>query len=93
MKLVFDIKTLEEDGNAGIQGERMWVIVAEKRGDVYIGRLDDEPDVGPGGDGYLQRGAEIPFLPEHIVDIHDPPPEYAAARLAVPPSRRWPPEG
>ena len=91
VKLVFDVEGVEEDGRVTIQGEKMWVIVAERRGDVYIGRLENEPDLVPDDDTYLRRGAEIPFLPEHVVDIQSPPAEYVAGRLAEPPTRRWPP--
>ena len=33
-KLIFEIEGEEEDGSVTVQGERMWVIVAEKVGEV-----------------------------------------------------------
>ena len=92
VKLVFDVQGVGDDGAAVIQRERMWVIVSEQRGDVYIGRLDNDPSVEPSPDTYLARGAEIPFRAEHVVDIQAPPGEYVEERLAGEPTRRWPPE-
>ena len=92
VKLVFEIKGLEDNGKVNVQRERMWVIVTAKHSDVYIGRLDNEPSIEPGDDVYLQRGAEVPFRAEHVVDIQAPPADYVAARLAEAPTRRWPSE-
>jgi hypothetical protein len=92
-KLIFLIEGEEDDGSTTAQGERMWVLVSERRGSIYLGILDNEPAlVEGGGDWHLVRGAEIPFRAEHIIDIEDPPPGYAAERLAEPPARRWPPD-
>lgn len=93
VRLIFDIEAVDEDGHVEIQGERMWVLVAERRGDVYIGILDNEPaSLEPAEDVYLCRGAEIAFLPEHVIDIDEPPVEYVEHRLTPAPTRRWPPE-
>jgi uncharacterized protein YegJ (DUF2314 family) len=88
VKLRFYIKAQLDDGTPDEGGERMWVIVAEKHGDVYIGILDSDPHIA--NPAHLQRGAEIPFKAEHIIDLEDPPPEYAAKALASPRTEVWP---
>jgi hypothetical protein len=90
-KLIFDIEAYEEDGAVGVQGERMWVIVAERVGDRYIGILDNQPAcLEPSDKVYLIMGAEIPFGPEHVIDIADPPAEHVEWQLGQEPERRWP---
>lgn len=90
-KLIFDIGSVDEAGNPVVQGEKMWVLVAERCGDFYVGVLGNQPaSVVPGGSFYLCPGAEVPFLPEHVVDIADPPQEYIQEELGRPPVRRWP---
>jgi hypothetical protein len=90
-KLIFDIEGTEEDGRVLVQGERMWVIVAERVGDTYIGILDTEPQsIEPGGNSYLCHGAEVPFRAEHVIDIADPPPEHVDWQLGQAPERKWP---
>jgi hypothetical protein len=91
-RLIFDIVGEDEStGATEVQGERMWVIVAERVGDAYIGILDNQPaSIEPGESTYLCFGVEIPFLPKHVIDIADPPSEYAEWQLAQPPERRWP---
>lgn len=42
-KLIFDIESVDQDGTLQVQGERMWVVVAERVNDGYIGLLDNEP--------------------------------------------------
>ena len=74
VKLIFEIEAFEENGELGVQGERMWVIVSEKVNDFYIGILDNQPAlVEPSDDMYLCFGAEIPFQAEHVIDIATPP--------------------
>ena len=90
-KLVFEIEG-EEDGHVMIQGERMWVIVAERVDDLYVGILDNEPCIEPADDVYLRQGAEIPFAAEHVIDIDEPPEDYWQQRLAATPTRTWPRE-
>jgi hypothetical protein len=75
-QLVFQILPTPEEAKLGMQGrmQRMWVAVAERQENVYVGILN----VHPAGnyadrDFYLRPGAEIPFLPQHIVDITYPP--------------------
>ena len=90
-RLIFEIEAEDEDGRVERNGERMNVIVAERVGDLYIGILDDEPaTLEPGERVYLCFGAEIPFGPEHVIDILDPPAEYVEWQLGQPPERRWP---
>ena len=92
-KLIFDIEGHEEDGSVSVQGERMWVIVAERIGNLYIGILDDQPScLEPADKVYLGMGVEVPFGPEHVIDIQDPPEEYVEWQLGQAPERRWPRE-
>jgi hypothetical protein len=90
-KLLFEIEAYLEDGSVGVQGERMWVIVAERLGDTYIGILDNQPACLDKSERvYLCFGAEIPFRAEHVIDIAQPPPEYVEWQLGQPPERKWP---
>ena len=89
-KLIFDIE-VDDAGKIVVGGERMWVIVAEKVGDTYIGILDNEPaTVEPGEGVYLCFGAEVPFRAEHVAGIGDPPTDYVEWQLGQVPERRWP---
>ena len=89
-KLIFEIERELDDGTPDVMGERMWVIVAERVGDLYVGILDNEPASIESGDGvYLCKGAEVPFGPEHVIAIGNPPPEHWEQRLAQEPARRW----
>jgi hypothetical protein len=89
-KLIFDIEGVNEDGTIELQGERIWVIVAERYHDFYIGILDDQPaSVEQNDKTYLCFGAEIPFLPEHIIDLAQPPEDYVNWQLSQPPARKW----
>ena len=88
---MFDIEGTEDDGSIVVQGERMWVIVAEQVGHDYIGVLDNQPaSFEPSEANYLCFGAEIPFGPEHVIDVADPPEDYVAWQLGQDPERRWP---
>ncbi len=91
-KLLFDIEAEDEDsGKIMVGRERMWVIVAEKVGDIYIGVLDNEPAaIEPGCGAYLESGAEIPFTAEHVIEIARPPEEYVESQLSQPRERCWP---
>jgi hypothetical protein len=89
-RLLFDIE-IDNEGKLEIEGERMWVIVSEKIGDIYIGILDNQPACSDFEDEvYLCLGAEIPFLAEHVIDIDTPPQEYANWQLSQNPERIWP---
>ena len=90
-KLIFDMEAEDEHGDIMVQGERMWVIVAERYDDYYIGILDNQPSSIEVTDKvYLCFGAEIPFLPEHVIDIGNPPEEYVEWQLSQEPECRWP---
>ena len=90
-RLIFDIESQDDDGNVVVTGERMWVIVAERVGDQYIGILDNKPaSFEPSDRAYLCFGAEIPFGPEHVIDIATPPPDYVEWQLGQTPERHWP---
>lgn len=90
-KLIFDIEADDESGVVHLTGERMWVIVAERVDGGYVGILDNQPSsLNPHPDTYLCFGAEIPFLPEHVIDIATPPAEYVEWQLRQEPERHWP---
>jgi hypothetical protein len=94
VKLVFLIEAIREDGSKGVQGERMWVLVRERRGPFYVGTLANTPMFFTADDDeYMVPGAEIAFLPEHVIQIRTLPAEVIAARLAEAPTRRWPMHG
>jgi len=89
-KLIFDIETEDEGGKPVLTGERMWVIVAERIGEFYIGILDCQPAcMTPDDTAYLRFGAEIPFAPEHVIEIAGPPRSYVDWQLSQPPERSW----
>jgi hypothetical protein len=91
-RLIFDIEA-EDEGKVVLNGERMWVIVAERVGELYIGILDNKPATfEPSDAAYLCFGAEIPFGPEHVIDISDPPADYVDWQLGQKPERVWPRE-
>lgn len=91
-RLIFDIEA-DDDGKVVLNGERMWVIVAERVDELYIGILDNQPaTLEPSDDVYLCFGAEIPFGPEHVIDISDPPAGYVEWQLGQKPERTWPRE-
>jgi hypothetical protein len=89
-KLIFDIEGVNQDGKIEIQGERIWVVVSERFNEFYIGILDGQPaSIEQTEKTYLCFGAEIPFLPEHVIDIAEPPKEYVDWQLSQPPERKW----
>ncbi len=60
---------------------------------MYIGILDNIPATfDPSDSTYLCFGAEIPFGPEHVIDIGDPPADYVEWQLRQKPERVWPRE-
>jgi hypothetical protein len=93
VRLIFDIETRDESAKVETQGERMWVIVAERVGDRYVGILANQPaSIEPGDDVYLCMGAEVPFGPENVIDIAETPEKYIEWQLGQEPERRWPRE-
>ena len=89
-KLLFRVEATGPDGSTEIGVERMWVLVTERIDGMYIGRLDNEPGTVEAADHvYLVRGAEVPFGPEHVVDIAEPPADYVDEVRAASPTRIW----
>ncbi|HSI64234.1 MAG TPA: hypothetical protein VLE43_13995 [Candidatus Saccharimonadia bacterium] len=90
-KLIFEIETEDENGKVVLTGERMWVIVAERKGEMFIGILDCQPAcMAPEDTAYLRFGAEVPFTAEYVIEIAEPPPSYVEWQLSQPPERIWP---
>lgn len=90
VKLLFDIRVPGDDDGMEPSGERMWIVVSNRIGNRYIGRLVTQPaSLEDHEDHYLQVGAVIPFGVEHVTDIDDPPEGYARSILATPPTRYW----
>jgi len=70
VKLSFEITTEDPDaGGLTTAGERMWVRVEGRYGPYIWGKLSNDPISGH--EYGLEHGAEIVFLPEHIIDIVD----------------------
>ncbi len=76
---VFDIATIDGCGQARCGGERMWGVVLERVGGLYLGVLDGEPVSIEPGTGSLFRGCRVWFGPEHIIDTSDVPRDYLRA--------------
>ncbi|MFO1370695.1 MAG: hypothetical protein U1F46_17065 [Marinagarivorans sp.] len=90
-KLIFDIEGEDEDGKIEVQGERIYVIVSEVHPGYYIGILDSQPAcIDPKEGFYLGLGVEVPFKPEHVIDIDRPPQEYIDWQLGQKPEKIWP---
>ena len=54
--------------------ENMWVTIVDKIGEVFIGVLFNEPEnVQHSTVSYVAKGAEVPFLAEHVIDVQLPP--------------------
>jgi hypothetical protein len=67
--LLFRIETTKEDATTELNVEHMWAIVVGRVGNLYLGILDNQPvTIEP---GYLDRGTEFVFKPEHVVGISD----------------------
>ena len=93
VKLLFEIHYVGADGQPAERVERMWVLVAGREDDVYFGMLDNDPYSTRPGDGhYLTHGAEIPFLPGHVINIEDPPDNAERMLREWKPPSRWPRE-
>lgn len=65
VKLIFRISHGEEE-----DVERIWVIVKERKIDGYVGVLDNDPFCT----SELRAGETVMFLPEHIIQIYESPP-------------------
>jgi hypothetical protein len=69
--------------------------VTEQIGNQYLGTLNNVPfSIEPNEGTYLVLGAEIPFGPEHIINIQGAGFYWWSIRKALkqPPTRRWPRE-
>jgi hypothetical protein len=91
--LIFQMQPTPDEMNPGMQGriQRLWVAVAERCGDFYIGILNVHPSGHYANrDFYLAPRAEIPFLPHHIVDVNYPPFGFNTQTvLQTDPKRLW----
>jgi hypothetical protein len=74
----------DRHGQRVVQGERMWVIVAERIDETYIGVLDGKPDFAEAEALGLQLGAEIPFRAGDVLDVGHPPADYVEWHLGQP---------
>ena len=91
VKLIFDQEGVEDDGSRSVQGERMYVIVSHKVGDLYMGMLTSKPMLlEPADSVYLCAAAEVLFGPEHVIDIEQPPDDFVQIMFSEPPVRTWP---
>lgn len=70
-QLLFEIET-REGGRVIDRGvDRMWVIVEERIGHLYRGKLHSDPGESDGL--RLYRGAEVWFAAEHVIAFENPP--------------------
>ena len=89
-KLIFEIESENEEGKVEKVCERMWVVVSEIDSPYYIGRLTNQPATfDENEEFYLQLDAEVPFLPEHVIDIDQPPEEFLRALFSEQPKGVW----
>ncbi|HHC6507218.1 TPA: hypothetical protein ACN32Z_004517 [Vibrio parahaemolyticus] len=90
-RVILEIECEDEDGSLIISGERGYVIVSEVIGEQYLGILDFQPATIEKGndDFYLCFGAEVPFEPQHIINITRPPEAYIEWQLGQEPERIW----
>lgn len=85
-KLIFEISVGNQ--NEPISVERMWVVVREVADARYYGLMDNEPDAIAQNDEFW-LGTEIPFGPEHVIDIQ-PRDDASVAMAAQEPLKKWP---
>lgn len=90
-KLIFEIESEDEEGKITRDCERMWVVISELVPPYFIGLLTNQP-IGIDDDSafYLKEGVEIPFLPEHVSNIDQPPEDFLKALFAESPKGVWP---
>ena len=90
-KLIFEIESENERGEAERDTERMWVVVAELAPPYFIGRLTNQPAAVAGDTAfYLKMDVEVPFLPEHVIDIGQPPEAFVRLLFSEVPKEAWP---
>ena len=85
-KLIFRISVDDPEGPVAV--ERMWVIVRERVSGGYLGVLDNNPEAIEPNDEFWS-GVELPFEPQHVIDIGKRD-EKTIALAAQEPDRRWP---
>jgi hypothetical protein len=89
-KLIFEIESENKQGEVERDCERMWVVVSEVASPYYIGRLINKPAiVDETEEFYLKLDVEVPFLPEHVIDIDQPPEDYLKALFSEEPRSVW----
>lgn len=71
VQLIFALEPDVPEENEPICFERMWVQIEAAAGDLYVGRLDNQPV----STSRLRPGTPIFFGPEHIIDIWADGPE------------------
>lgn len=69
VKLRFVIHTGGTASSPELAGERMWVAVTERRGEFYVGLLDDDSTCSD----RLQAGTQVVFRPENVIGIWHTP--------------------
>jgi hypothetical protein len=90
-KLIFEVETENENGEIERGCERMWVVVSDIVTPYFIGRLTNTPAAfDEGGDFYLMQDVEVPFLPEHVIEIDQPPEAFLNALFSESPKNVWP---
>lgn len=67
VKLIFRIKTINENKVKEFHVERMWVIVQERLDNVYRGILDNDPYCTDD----IRAGLQVYFEPRHVINIHE----------------------
>jgi hypothetical protein len=70
VQLLFQIQGQDDDGNAEVNVERMWVEVDGRIGGLYVGTLRNQPATIEAGQG-LDFKSRVAFRSEHIIDIRD----------------------
>lgn len=89
-KLIFEIESENERGGFERGCERMWVVVSEIAAPFFIGRLTNKPAaLDESDDFYLRHDVEVPFLPEHVIDIDHPPQAFIDALFSEKPRNVW----
>ena len=66
VKIRFYIRAPDKSGNVVDHGERMWVLVKERKGAWYRGELDNDPYCTDA----IQAGMGLWFQPRHIIAIY-----------------------
>ena len=85
-KLIFRINV--DNPEEPVAVESMWVVVRERILGGYLGVLDNEPDSIDENDAFWV-GTELPFCPEHIINImHRDAASVSLARAE--PRTHWP---